>query len=46
MEDIDTTKDFSSYTDEELMQEVIGNNADLCFIDCCLAELQGVLVEA
>ncbi len=46
MEDIDTTKDFSLHTDEELMKEVIGNNADLYFIDCCLGELQGMLVEA
>ncbi len=40
MEEIDTTKDFSNHSDEELMyNHVIGENSDLYFIHCCLTEL-------
>ena len=39
MEDINTVKDFSNHSDEELMlREVIQESADLYFIHCCLGE--------
>ncbi len=42
MEDIDTRKDLSNYSDEEMMlNEVIRDSHDLYFIHCCLAELAG-----
>lgn len=42
MDDIDTTTDFSSHNDDELMlNEVIRENADLYFIHCCLGETLG-----
>ncbi|MFI3292561.1 MAG: hypothetical protein SNI70_03470 [Rikenellaceae bacterium] len=40
MEDIDTTTNFNSHSDEELMMnEVIKDDSDLYFLHCCLGEL-------
>ncbi len=40
MEDIDTTMNFNSHSDEDLMMnEVIQDNSDLYFLHCCLGEL-------
>ncbi len=40
MEDIDTTTNFNSHSDEELMMsEVIQEDSDLYFLHCCLGEL-------